>query len=324
MKRLFFFITASSFLFLASCTSNKAQDKTGKPSQMKVEYIEGTSGLLGEGSIWDYRKNVLFWIDIQGMKLLEYNPETGNHSSWDLYQNVGTIVPESDNSVIVALKDGLYRKSFSPDTMEFIARPTSLKIEERFNDGKCDPSGRLWVGAMRVKGKAGDSKLYRYEPSTGFTEMIDSVSISNGITWSLDGSKMYYIDTPTRQIIEYVFDNRKGDISNGRIAVQIADTLGHPDGMTIDAEGKLWVGMWGGNAVCRFDPDTGELIDRIEVPARNVTSCAFGGENLETLYITTASVGMTEELKRKYPHAGGLFKVKPGVKGVKVYYFSAE
>ncbi len=291
---------------------------------MKAVYIEGTSALLGEGSIWDHKKDVLYWIDIQGKKLFEYDPAKNSHTTYELNQNVGTVVPESNNSVIVALSDGIYRKYFSPESLEFIAKPQSLKPEERFNDGKCDPAGRLWVGSMRTKGKAGDSFLYSYEPSSGFTEKLDSISISNGIIWSIDGTKMYYIDTPTAKVMEYDFDISTGSINNGRVAVEIPDSLGFPDGMTIDEEGKLWIGMWSGHAVCRFDPESGDLIERIMIPAKNVTSCAFGGEKLDTLYITTASVGMDEEEKENYPNAGGLFKVVPGVKGIESSFYRSE
>ena len=322
---IYYLILLIMFTFF-SCDNSSNENKKGMQThgENEVIYIEGTTALLGEGSIWDHQREILYWIDIQGKQLHEYDPVNGTNTSWDLPSNIGTIVPESNNSVIVALKDGIYRKYISPDSIEFIAKPASLKEEERFNDGKCDPDGRLWVGAMRIRGKAGDSFLYKYDPRIGFSEMIDSVSISNGIIWSLDGKTMYYIDTPTRKIMQYDFDVKNGTINNGKTAVEIADSLGHPDGMTIDEEGKLWVGMWGGHAVCRFDPQTGRLIQRIEVPARNVTSCAFGGENLETLYITTASVGMNEEQKLKYPNAGGLFKVDPGVKGVEANFFKPE
>ncbi|MFW5645205.1 MAG: SMP-30/gluconolactonase/LRE family protein [Bacteroidota bacterium] len=311
---------------LSSCKdpSGKMEEKSESSWKPDVRYIEGTSGLLGEGSIWDHEREVLYWVDIQGKLLHGYDPVHGKHTSLELPSTIGTIVPESHNTVIVALKDGIYRMFLNADSLVFIAKPASLKEEERFNDGKCDPQGRLWVGSMRVKGNPGDSYLYQYDPKEGFSEMIDSVSISNGIIWSQDSKFMYYIDTPTRRIMQYDFDLKSGMISNGKIAVEISDTLGHPDGMTIDEEGKLWVGMWGGHAVCRFDPMNGQLMQRIEVPAKNVTSCAFGGKNLDTLYITTARLGMNEEEKKQYPHAGGLFQVVPGVKGIEANFFKPK
>ena len=321
-QRLFLAAIILAVATLTACNSAGSSGNTKTPeSEPTIEHVMNTKAVLGEGSIWDYKNQVLYWIDIQKSLLYMYNPAAETNIPYDVFQNIGTIVPETDHTVIVALKDGVYRLFLRKDSLEFIGKPASLKEEERFNDGKCDPQGRFWVGTMRTKGKAGDSYLYRMDHDGTFTEMLDSVSISNGIIWSPDGTKMYYTDTPTSKVMAFDFDGEKGTLSNPRVAVSVADTLGHPDGMTIDAEGKLWVAMWGGHAVCRFDPDNGALLNRIEVPAKNVTSCAFGGPELEMLYITTASTGMNDADKQKYPMAGGLFRVKPGVKGIKANYF---
>ena len=320
--RFIFLLLAAVMTTISACNQARSEERNhSNVTQPTVEHVMQTTSILGEGSIWDYKKQVLYWIDIQKGLLYKYDPVAETNTMYELHQNVGTIVPETDNTVIVALKDGVYRFTLSTNTFEFIGKPASLKTQERFNDGKCDPQGRFWVGTMRISGKAGDSYLYKMDHDGTFTEMLDSVSISNGIIWSPDGTKMYYIDTPTRKVMAFDFDGQTGTISNPRVAVTVADTLGHPDGMTIDAEGRLWVAMYGGHAVCRFNPDNGELLQRIEVPAKNVTSCAFGGPGLDELYITTASQGMNEADKKAYPLAGGLFRVKPGVKGMKSNYF---
>lgn len=147
----------------------------------------------------------------------------------------------------------------------------------------------------------------------GWKKMIDDVTISNGIVWSQDKTRMYYIDTPTQKVMAYDYDNETGKISNPEVAVNIPDGLGYPDGSTMDSEGMLWIAMWGGQAVTRWNPETGKLLERITIPALNVTSCAFGGRNLETLFITTARAGMSEEQISRFPESGGLFKIKPGV-----------
>ena len=164
--------------------------------------------------------------------------------------------------------------------------------------------------------------VYKISATGKTTKMIDSVTISNGIVWTKDATTMYYIDTPTQNIQAFDFDLTTSTLSNERTAVRIPEALGFPDGMAIDEEDMLWVGLWNGNAVGRFDPKTGELISQIEVPAHNVTSCAFGGENLDKLYITTAIVDMTEEEKAMYPLAGSLFVADPGVKGVRSTFFT--
>ena len=168
------------------------------------------------------------------------------------------------------------------------------------------------------------ASLYRVDPDGKATKMLDSITISNGIVWTSDRKTMYYIDTPTRQIRAYDYDNASGNISNERVAVNVPDTLGFPDGMAIDEEDMLWVGMWNGDCVARFNPKTGQLVSKIEVPAHNVTACAFGGENLDTLYITTASLDMTEEERLRYPDAGSIFKAVPGVKGVRSPFFGMK
>lgn len=154
--------------------------------------------------------------------------------------------------------------------------------------------------------------------------MVDSVTISNGIVWTSDAKTMYYIDTPTSKIMAYDYDINTGTISNERVAVEVSLEDGYPDGMTIDSEDMLWVGLWNGNAIAHFNPKTGELISKIKVPAHNITACAFGGENLDILYITTARIDMTPEELDSLPLSGSVFKVVPGVKGVKASFFGSE
>jgi sugar lactone lactonase YvrE len=153
------------------------------------------------------------------------------------------------------------------------------------------------------------------------TEILDSISISNGIVWSADKKTMYYNDTPTRVVQAFDYDDATGEISNGRVAIKIPDGTGSPDGMAIDEEGMLWVALWGGNCVARFDPSTGKLIGKIDVPAPNVTSCAFGGPDLRTLYITTARLGMNNERLKEYPLSGNVFSMKTDVRGVRAFMF---
>jgi sugar lactone lactonase YvrE len=276
---------------------------------------------LGEGAIWDHEKNVLLWIDINGKKLNTYDPHNNEHKQIDLPKIPGTVVPESDESAIIALEDGIYRINRMTGQLSFLSKPDSLKVNERFNDGKCDRNGRLWVGTMKMNGKSGNSHLYKYEKESGFKIMRDSVHISNGITWSLSGDKMYYIDTPTGKVVSFDFDNKSGSISNEQVSVMIPDSLGHPDGMTIDEEGKIWIALWGGHGVGRYDPVSGKLIGKIYVPVKNVTSCAFGGRNLDTLYITTAKWNMDNYPDEQKALAGALFYTVPGVSGIKSNFY---
>ncbi len=276
---------------------------------------------LGEGAIWNYKTQELYWVDIEGKKLHIYHPETKQNKTFEVPSRIGTVVPAENNSAIIALEDGIYLIDTTDGKIKLLSDIEADKPENRFNDGKCDPNGNLWVGSMPLKQDKPGASLYKIEPSGKTTKMLGKITISNGIVWTRDAKIMYYIDTPTGNIRAFDFDKNTSTISNERVVVKVPTSLGFPDGMTIDEDDMLWVGLWNGNAVARFNPQSGKLISKIEVPAHNITSCAFGGENLDILYITTASVDMTEEEKRKYPLAGSIFKVIPGVKGVKSTFF---
>ncbi len=281
----------------------------------KVEIADSTLCQLGEGAFWDGANMRLFYVDITGSKLFAYYPETGKKSTWDMPSMIGTVVPEDSDHVIVALTDGIYRFELSSSKFTFLIRPLEHTDSQRFNDGKTDPSGRLWVGSISLQGEEKKSFLYKIEHDSVATSMLDGITISNGIAWSSDGRKMYYIDTPTRVVREYEYNLENGTIRNATIAVAIPDSLGSPDGMTIDDQNMIWVAMWGGSSVCRFNPDTGELLEQIKVPAKNVTSCAFGGKDRNILFITTASNYDDTLAQKMYPDAGSLFKVKTGYSG---------
>jgi len=279
---------------------------------------------LGEGAIWNYKTQEFYWIDIEGKLLHIYNPKAKVNRSLVTPSRIGTVVPYTKNEVVVALEDGIYKLNIETEVLSLLSDVEVLITENRFNDGKCDPLGNLWVGSMHLEQTKPHANLYRVNEQGETLKMIDSVTISNGIVWTADAKTMYYIDTPTSKIMAYDYDNNTGTISNERVAVDVSTEDGYPDGMTIDSEDMLWVGLWNGNAVARFNPITGELLSKVEVPAHNVTACAFGGENLDILYITTARVDMTQPELEELPLSGSLFKVVPGVKGVKASFFGSK
>ncbi|WP_233380199.1 SMP-30/gluconolactonase/LRE family protein [Maribellus sp. CM-23] len=292
------------------------------PKTSEVELVIDSKSELGEGAIWNYRTGELMWVNIKGKILNFYNPVSGLNKEMLTGQMVGTVVPSESGQVLVALQNGIYSLDPETGTKKLLADPEADKPDNRFNDGKCDPAGRLWAGTMSLVGAKQAGALYRFDPDTSVHKMVDGVGTSNGIVWSADKTKMYYIDTPTRQVMGYDYDNETGAISHPKVAVEIPEGAGYPDGMTIDEEDNLWVALWGGSAVACFNPENGDLIRKIEVPAKNVTSCAFGGNDLGTLYITTARESTSEEDLQKFPHAGGVFKIRPGVKGVKAFFFN--
>ncbi len=276
---------------------------------------------LGEGAFWNHETGILYWVDIEGRKLHLFDPKKKTDKSFPTPSRIGTVVPQNKDIAIVALENGIYKINTNNGALELLSDVEANMTENRFNDGKCDPNGNLWVGSMHLEQSKPNARLYKVESSGKTTPMLDHVTISNGIVWTQDKKTMYYIDTPTRKIRAFDFNPENSTISNERVAVEVSESLGSPDGMAIDEHDKLWVGMWNGNAVLCFDPKTGTVIDKIDVPAHNVTSCAFGGKDLDLLYITTASIDMTSEEKKQFPLAGSLFVAEPGVKGVKSSLF---
>lgn len=314
-----FFVSSLLIFLLISCLdkqSDKSIEKELYNSNLEVKLELKTDAKLGEGAFWDSATQTLFWVDILEKRLCLYHPESQANTVLYMPSRIGTVVPQTDSSAVVALEDGIYLKEFNSPTLIPLSDIEASKTENRFNDGKVDPNGNLWVGSMNLAETDPTGALYKVSPEGNATKMLENITISNGLVWTKDASTFYYIDTPTMKIRAFDFDTSTNTISNERVAVEVSEELGFPDGMAIDSEDKLWVAMWNGNAVVRFDPDSGEVLQKIEVPAHNVTSCAFGGPELDILYITTASVDMTEEEHRQYPLAGSLFSVRPGVKGV--------
>lgn len=302
--------------------------------KMEVREVKTFKAQVGEGPIWDYKNNRLLWIDTQGSVFIygygvDKGVRVGNKKEDVPYifekeikvgKMVGTVVPYTEDTVIVGLQDGIYKLNIETEQLTFMAAPEGGIEGNKYNDGKCDASGRLWIGTMDNNCAPKKANFFVYDGKDS-RKVLDSVTISNGVAWSPDGTKMYYQDTPTRCVSQFDFNEEKGEISNRKEVIQLPEELGTPDGNTIDEEGMLWVANWGAACVTRWNPNTGELLQKIDVPALNVSAVAFGGEHLDELYITTAALWMPEGEEKNYPDAGKMFVVKPGVRGIKCNYF---
>jgi sugar lactone lactonase YvrE len=286
-----------------------------------LELVLDAKATLGEGPCWDAEKQILYWVDIKEKKVNLFNPATGENLEIQLKQNVGTIVPRNEKEAALALEDGLYLLNLETEKLTLIEELESDIEANRFNDGKCDPAGRFWAGTMDKEGAAGKGALYCLDADGKIEKKLGQLGISNGLAWSPDDQFMYFIDTPTGKISRFDYDIKTGAIENRTEIISIPEGAGAPDGMTIDEEGKLWIAHYGGAKVSRWDPHTGEQLMEIKVPARNVTSCTFGGKDLRDLYITTARDGLSEEQLKEYPMSGGLFRIKLEVKGRPAYSF---
>jgi len=205
--------------------------------------------------------------------------------------------------------------------MRFILNPEPHLPGNRFNDGKCDPAGRFLAGTMDDNERLPSGSLYSLSPDGKLKTLLRGTRISNGLAWSTDYRTFYHIDTPTRTVMAYDYDLASGEIANPRAAVAIPAGMGWPDGMTSDAEGMLWVALWGGAKLTRWDPATGRLETEIPFPAYNVSCCTFGGPDLDDLYVTTARKGMSAEQLAKYPLSGGLFRIHTKWQGMPTFEF---
>jgi sugar lactone lactonase YvrE len=280
-----------------------------------AELLFDAQATLGDGPAWDDRLNRLIWVDIERNMINRFDPATGRNESWSVGVHVGFAVPTDAGDIVAGTRDGIIRLDPQLGSVVSLLDPEGDIPTNRFNDGKCDPRGRLFAGTISYKRIEGDASLYRIDQDLSVTKVVSGVTNSNGQCWSADEATFYYIDTPTRRIDAFDYDVESGEISNRRTVVHVPEELGKPDGMTIDQEGKLWVGMFRGGGVTRWNPETGELLAKIELPCPNVTSCCFGGPNFEQLFITTARTGMSPEDLKQQPLAGGLFVAQPGVAG---------
>ncbi|GLW45850.1 calcium-binding protein [Streptomyces sp. NBRC 14336] len=261
---------------------------------------------LGEGPTWDAVGGRLLWIDILGSRIHTYDPASGRRTVRTTEQHVGAVKPRAGGGLVLNLRDGVGLLD-ADGSFRWLHR--EVVPGRRANDAAVAPDGALWAGTMRYDEAPGGGTLSRIGGDGSVEVVLDDVAVSNGTGWSPDGTLMYYIDSPTRRVD--VFDYADGRITNRRPLAEIEDGAGFPDGLTVDADGCVWVALWDGGAVRRYTPDGG--LDReIVLPTPRITACAFGGADLTDLYITTARVG----LDAPHPVAGSLLVVPGAGKGL--------
>jgi sugar lactone lactonase YvrE len=260
---------------------------------------------LGEGPVWDARDQSLYWVDIPESRVHQIAAD-GSLSSWDTGQPVGTVVPRAGGGLAVAVRDGFMALDPVSGTLTTLAEVERDQPGNRMNDGACDRAGRFYAGTMALDETPEAGALYRLDPDLGVTRLLTGVGISNGIGWSPDERLMYYIDSQVHRVDVFDYDPATGEIDGRRPFAAVGEGGVVPDGLTVDADGAVWVAVWGGYAVLHHDPG-GNVIEAVNLPAARVSSCVFGGPDLDRLYITTAA-GPGES-------AGALFVCKPGVTG---------
>jgi sugar lactone lactonase YvrE len=276
---------------------------------------------LGEGPVWDDRTKRIYWLDILGKRIYRLEEGSADFQYDQLDTLVGAAVPRDSGGFVMATQQGFSFYDEVTKELTSISDPERDLPDNRFNDGKCDPAGRFIAGTMSMKDQRNAGSLYQLDSDLLTHTLVRGVSTSNGLAWSHEGTMMYYIDTPTHSVVAYEYDVETGRLGKSHEIIHIAHSEGAPDGMTIDAEGCLWIAHWGGSQVTRWDPAKGERLDSIPLPVPLVTSCTFGGINHDELYITTARIGLNEQQLEDYPLSGSLFSINPGVSGFKTYTF---
>jgi sugar lactone lactonase YvrE len=265
--------------------------------------------------VWDVDAKMLWWVDIPG-SIHRFDPATGSDALFETEMSVGALALRVAGGLVLAVENGFAVVDAGEDP------PGTLVVgveaddpSTRFNDGKVDPAGRFWAGTMADDEARPVGHLYRLDADRNVTAMLEELTISNGLAWSPDGRTMYFIDSATKRVDCMAFDQERGEIGDRRTFVDLSGGAALPDGMTIDSEGAIWVALWGGWGVHRYLPD-GTLDRVIDVPVGQVTSCTFGGDRLDELYITSARDGLSQDELDEQPLAGGLFRCEPGVAGL--------
>lgn len=260
--------------------------------------------------MWDPKLGVLWWVDIPRGEVHQFDPASGRDLSIEVGEDVGAVVPCAADGMILALRTGISILDRT-GTLTPVAALQPHDPRLRFNDARCDPCGRLWAGTVRDDQAPGTAALYCLEPGGQLDRRLDGVTISNGLDWSLGGDTFYYADSGRGTVDAFEFDLEHGSLGRRRPFVRIDPADGFPDGLCVDAEGFVWVAVFGSWTVHRYAPN-GRLDRRIDIPARDVTSVAFGGSSLDVMYVTSASERLDRDDWLSQPRAGGIFSCRPG------------
>ena len=282
-------------------------------AESDVTCIADVHAVLGEGPVWVESQAALYWLDIKGRKVFRLD-EQGERREWTTPFRVGSLAPRASGGFIAGTDDGIATIDLDAGRFEIVDHPEAHLPDNRFNDGKVDRRGRFWMGSMDDTEKDATGTLYRIDPDFTATRIDEGYKVTNGPAFSPAGDLMYHNDSARK--VTYVFDlDESGNAGNRRLFATYGEDEGYPDGMTVDAEACLWIAFWDGWCVRRYSP-AGECLARIGLPVARPTSCAFGGTDVDQLYITSASIGLDEAALAVQPRAGGLFVALPGVRGI--------
>ncbi len=281
---------------------------------MDVESLPGISAELGEGPLWDVGRQCLWFVDIMRGLVHRFDPAAGTDRVYEIGQPVSALACRARGDLVCAVRDGFARLDPETGAVTMIAAVEADNPRNRMNDGCVDARGRFWAGTMSMHHEREAGALYRLDPDGTVTRHLSGVTTSNGLDWSGDNRRMYYIDTGLPRIDVFDFDLEGGTLANRRAFVTIDPVEGKPDGMIVDAEDHVWVALWNGGCLHRYAPD-GTRVSVVRLPTPLTTKPAFGGPDLLDLYVTSASIALSAEARAASPSAGALFRLRPGIRG---------
>lgn len=290
--------------------------------ERKAEQFIEADCLLGESPVWDDKSQTLYWTDIERGEIHSHCVETGRSARYDLGGLVTSLVLCHSGNLLVTTKDTILL--YDPVTgkkKEILSKTFPAAV--RFNDGKCDPSGRFYADSMDMEEKEALGSLFVLDSEGGFRKAASGFVIGNGLAWNEDETILYIADSAKKTVYQFAYCAATGSVENRRTAIRIPDGTGVPDGMCIDSEGMLWIAHYYGARITRWNPVKGELLETVPVPAANVTSCCFGGKDMKTLYITTSGRNLprTSAADR---HDGSIFKIDTDIRGCEPVRFHDE
>jgi sugar lactone lactonase YvrE/DNA-binding IclR family transcriptional regulator len=297
------------------------QSRIGPPSDSGVECVLPWGAHLAEGPVWAPHEKRLYWVDILAPSVHRFDPATRTNEEVVLPRLVSAVVPRRGGRLAALTQDGLEALDFDSGHLEPLVDPEAEVPDNRFNDGKCDRLGRLWGGTMRLDASRATGALYAIAGDRSWKRVAAGFTVANGLDWSPDGRTFYFADSAPGRVYAYDFDLTAGAISNRRIFAEINAEDGRPDGLAVDSEGFLWCAIWDGWCVRRYDPD-GRLEREVRLPVPRPTSVAFGGEDLKTLFITTARIRLPSRVLAEAPFSGGLFAIQAPTAGLPISEFA--
>lgn len=291
---------------------------------MQIETVIDAHARIGEAPTWVPGEQALYWIDVKAPALHRYRPADGSTRSWNLSSDVGGFALMDDGGALVALRYGIHRLDLQTGALTLLAESPFDPLMFRFNEGACDSAGRFWVGVMfdPIEGSPPDQpgRLHSFTLQGGLRPEPDAAELHNGMAWSADERTFYMSHSNSGHILAFDYQVDGGRLSNKRVFAIIPEADGIPDGAAIDADGNYWCALHGAGRLRRLRADGSIDLD-IALPVSQPTMCAFAGDALDTLYVTSASDHMGEEARRKEPLAGALLRAKPGLRGVTRYCF---